>query len=396
MKLDKTLTVDDLRKAAKRKLPRVVFDFIEGGVEGEHGIARNEAIFSKCRLLPRYFVDVSRRSQKTTVFGRTYDSPFGICPTGTPDLWRPGAEGMLAETAAEANIPFLLSTAGNNTVETAARLAKGNLWFQLYTTRDRKIAESLIGRAREAGVETLVVTADVPVAPNRERNMRNGFSRPLKKTASLVFDGLTHPAWTLAYMRTGGMPLMGSFAAYAPPTSTPDEVADFFGTQLPTSDQTWRDFENLRRLWPGNLVIKGILRPDDARRAAEIGANGIYVSNHGGRQLDCAPAPLEVLPAIREAAPQQTIVMDSGFRRGTDILMALGLGADIVMVGRAALYGVAAFGRDGARRMVSILRREIDLNLGQIGCPDIGEIDESFVVPPPTIRFGNGRASFEP
>lgn len=395
MKIDKMITVEDMRKAAKRRLPHVVFDFIEGGVEGEHGIARNERIFSQCRLLPRYFVDVSQRSQKTTVFGRTYDSPFGFCPTGTPDLWRPGAEGLLAETAGEANLPFLLSTAGNNTVEEAARLARGNLWFQLYTTRDRAIADSLTGRAKDCGVETLVITADVPVAPNRERNTRNGFSRPLRKTASIVLDGLTHPGWTWDYLRSGGMPLMGSFAAYAPPNATPDEVADFFATQLPTPDQTWRDFERMRKLWPGNLIIKGVLHPDDARRAAEAGANGLYVSNHGGRQLDSAPAPLEVLPAIRAAAPEQTIIMDSGFRRGTDMLMAMAMGVDICLLGRAALYSVAAFGRLGAQRLVSILRREIDLNLAQIGCPDIANLDESYVVPPPAIRFGNGRARFE-
>jgi L-lactate dehydrogenase (cytochrome)/(S)-mandelate dehydrogenase len=395
MKIERTITVEDMRKAAKRRLPRVVFDFIEGGVEGEHGIARNERIFSQCRLLPRYFGDVSTRSQKTTVFGKTYDSPFGFCPTGTPDLWRPGAEGLLAETAGEANLPFLLSTAGNNTVEKASELARGNLWFQLYTTRDRKIAESLIGRAHDSGVETLVVTADVPVAPNRERNMRNGFSRPLRKSAALVIDGLTHPGWTWDYVRTGGMPLMGSFAAYAPPGATPDQVADFFGTQLPTPDQTWRDFERLRKLWPGNLVIKGILHPEDARRAAEIGSDGIYVSNHGGRQLDSAPAPLEVLPAIRAAVPGQTIVMDSGFRRGTDMIMAMAMGADVCLLGRAALYSVAAFGRPGAQRLVSILRREIDLNLAQIGCPDIQNLDESFVVPPPAIEFGNGHPRFQ-
>ncbi|MFC7397966.1 alpha-hydroxy acid oxidase [Chelatococcus sp. GCM10030263] len=395
MKIDKALTVEDLRKAAKRRLPRIAFDFIEGGVDSEHGIARNERIFSQCRLLPRYFVDVSKRSQKTTIFGKTYDSPFGFSPTGTPDLWRPGAEGLLAQTAGELNIPFLLSTAGNNTVEKAARLARGNLWFQLYTTRDRAIADSLIGRAKDAGVETLVVTADVPVAPNRERNMRNGFSRPLRKTLSLVLDGMRHPSWTWNYLRTGGMPLMGSFAAYAPPSATPDEVADFFGTQLPTPDQTWRDFEHLRKMWPGHLVIKGILHPEDARRAAEIGANGIYVSNHGGRQLDGAPSPLEVLPAIREAVPGQTIVMDSGFRRGSDIIIAMALGVDVVLLGRAPLYGVSAFGREGARKLVSILRREIDLNLAQIGCPDINALDESFVVPPPTIRFGNGRPTFQ-
>lgn len=376
MKLSKVVTVDDLREAARRRLPRICFDFIDGGVEGERCLARNRAVFESYALLPRYLVDVSERDQRATLLGRTYDSPFGISPTGAAGLWRPGADDMLARVAAKANIPFALSAAASTSIEDGARIAGPNVWLQLYGTRRREISHQLIARAAELGVETLVLTVDVPVIPRRERSIRNGYSRPIRLRASNVIDGLRHPAWLAGYLRSGaGLPVMPNMQPYARPGASRNEVAELFATQTPAADQTWADLEDYRSRWPGKLLIKGVLHPDDAQRAADLGADGVIVSNHGGRQLDWAPSPLEVLPAIRAAVGEEfAVVLDSGVRRGTDVLVALCLGADFVFSGRSTLYGVAAFGEAGARRAVELLRTEIDLNLGQIGCVELADL----------------------
>ena len=392
MTLSKIVTIDDLRAAASRRLPKIAFDFIEGGVEGERCLARNEEAFSRYRLLPRYFVNVSGRSQSRTLFGKTYDSPFGICPTGIAGLWRTGADYMLAEAAAAANIPFALSASSNGSIEGCVARAPKNMWFQLYSLRDKEIGDRLVQRVADLGVETLVITADVPVAPKRERNLRNGFTRPLKLKLSTIIDGLAHPSWLAEYLRAGGgTPMMENWKPYTRPGASPDEVADVIASQTPASWQTWDDLERYRRLWKGNLVVKGILHPGDALRAVSLGVDGIMVSNHGGRQLDLAPSPIEVLPAIRAAVgPNTALIVDSGVRRGSDILVALCLGADFVFFGRPTLYGVAAYGLPGAKKALDILRTELDLNLGQIGSDSLDGLGPHFLFEPgkpiPTLR----------
>jgi len=379
MKLENAVNIEDLHRMAKRRLPRIAFDFIEGGVEDELGISRNEAAFRRYRLMPRYLVDVNKRDQSAKLFDRVYASPFGISPTGAAGLFRPGADLMLAESAAGANIPFVMSGASTASMEKAAGVAPTHTWYQLYVARDPKISEDLIRRARDAGLGTLVLTVDVPVGSKRERNIRNGFSRPLKMTWQTKLEALTHPGWLLEYMRTG-TPLIENWAPYAGAGANADQVADFVAHQMP-SIPTWEDLEKFRKLWPRHLVVKGILHPDDARRAADIGVDGIIVSNHGGRQLDRAPASLEALPAIRKAVGDRvTIMLDSGVRRGADILIALALGARFVFCGRATLYGAAAGGIPGVRKAISILRSEIDLTMAQIGCPSLDQLDESFLV----------------
>ncbi len=379
MKLENAVNIEDLHRMAKRRLPKIAFDFIEGGVEDELGISRNEAAFRRYRLMPRYLVDVNKRDQSAKLFDRVYASPFGISPTGAAGLFRPGADLMLAESAAGANIPFVMSGASTASMEKAAGVAPTHTWYQLYVARDPKISEDLIRRARDAGLGTLVLTVDVPVGSKRERNIRNGFSRPLKMTWQTKLEALTHPGWLLEYMRTG-TPLIENWAPYAGAGANADQVADFVAHQMP-SIPTWEDLEKFRKLWPRHLVVKGILHPDDARRAADIGVDGIIVSNHGGRQLDRAPASLEALPAIRKAVGDRvTIMLDSGVRRGADILIALALGARFVFCGRATLYGAAAGGIPGVRKAISILRSEIDLTMAQIGCPSLDQLDESFLV----------------
>ncbi len=378
MKLKKAVNIEDLHRMARRRLPKVAFDFLEGGVEDELGLSRNESALARFCLMPRYLVDVAQRDQSAKLFDRVYASPFGISPTGAAGLFRPGADLMLAESAAATNIPFIMSGASTGSIEAAARLAPTHTWYQLYVARDPKISEDLIRRARDAGLGTLVLTVDVPVASKRERNIRNGFGRPLKMSWPIMLEALTHPGWMAGYLRHG-TPLMENWAEYAPPGSNADQVADFVSSQMP-SVATWADLEKFRKLWPRHLVVKGILDKNDAIRAADLGVDGIIVSNHGGRQLDRAPASIEVLPLIRAAVGDRvTLMLDSGVRRGADILIALALGARFVFVGRATLYGAAAAGIPGVRKAISILRREIDLTMGQIGCPSLDQLDTTFV-----------------
>jgi len=388
MKLNDAINIEDLHQIAKQKLPKVIFDYIEGGVEDERGLARNEAAFHKHRLLPRYLVDVSKRDQSATVFGRTYASPFGISPTGGVGLYRREGEVMLAQAAAEANIPYIMSGGSNASMEEGARVAPHNVWFQLYAAKDSNITDALIGRARDAGLGALVLTVDVPVHPKRERNFRNGFVNvrsggvleSLKLKPSIILEAMTHPAWVIEYVRLGGAPGMGNWAPHAGNGASTADVISFGRTQTPASAQTWRDLERYRRLFPRKLVVKGILNPADAIRAAEIGCDGLIVSNHGGRQLDQAPASLEALPAIKAAVgDKMTVMLDSGVRRGADILIALCLGAQFVFFGRPTLYGAVAGGLPGVRKVIDIFRSEIDLVMGQIGCPSLGELGPDFL-----------------
>jgi len=375
------VNIDDLRKMAKRRLPRIAYDFIEGGVEDELGIVRNEAAYDRERLVPKYLVDVSKRDQSVNLFDRTFASPFGVSATGLAALFRPGADLMLAEAAAAANIPFMMSGLSTASIEAAAKVAPTHSWYQLYVARKRTITMDQIKRASDSGFGTLVVTVDVPTPSKRERNVRNGFSLPPRFTPKLILDGLMHPAWLVDYLRHG-MPLFENWSQYARPGSTVESINQFASGQVPDQATTWKDLEEFRKVWPRHLVVKGILHRDDAIRAAEMGVDGIIVSNHGGRQLDQAPAALEVLPAINAAVGDKvTLMIDGGVRRGADIIMAMCHGARFVFVGRPTLYGAAAGGIEGARRAIAILREEIDLTLAQIGCPNIRELDESFLMP---------------
>jgi (S)-mandelate dehydrogenase len=381
MRVEQAINIADLHRMAKRRLPRIAFDFIEGGIEDEHGIARNEAAFLRHRLIPRYLVDVSKRDQSTKLFDRIYASPFGFAPTGTVGLFRRGGDLMLAQAAASANIPYVMSGASNATLEAAVKVAPDHTWYQLYAAQDSRIAEDLIRRSRDAGIGVLVLTVDVPVRGKRERNIRNGFSFAHRLKPSIFLEALTHPAWIVEYLRHGGVPLVENWLPYAGADASAEAVIRFFDTQTPAAAQQWRELEGYRRLWPGVLIVKGILHPDDAVRAADVGADGIIVSNHGGRQLDRAPSPLEVLPAIKAAVGDRLVLMlDSGVRRGADIVVALCLGVRFVFVGRAAVYGVAAGGLAGAKRTIDILREEIDLALAQIGCPRADRLAPEFLL----------------
>ena len=331
--------------------------------------------------MPRYLVDVSQCDQRTSLFGRVYAQPFGIAPTGLAGLFRRGGDLMLAEAAKAANIPFIMSGASTASIEDAARLAPEHTWYQLYGARDMKISEGQIRRARDAGLSTLVHTVDVPVNSKRERNIRNGFVRPYKISLPMVIDGLLHPTWLIEYLRHGGMPTFDNWVSYAPAGANPEQVADLLGTQTPLDRRPGASSRRYRRLWPRSLVVKGIMHPDDARRAADLGVDGIMVSNHGGRQLDRAPAPLEMLPAIKAAVGDRvTVMLDSGIRRGSDIVIAKCLGASYVFVGRATLYGAVVGGTAGATRAIDILKDEIQRVLMQMGCTGINQLGPQWLM----------------
>ncbi|TPM94857.1 alpha-hydroxy acid oxidase [Mesorhizobium sp. B2-1-3A] len=367
----RVISISDLREHARRRLPKILFDWIDGGAGDERGLRENEAAFDAYRFLPRYMLDVSQRTQRKALFGKTYASPFGIAPTGYAGLFRPGADLMLAQAAEQAGIPFIMSGTSVSSIEDAAKLAPNSFWYQLYAAADVEITRHLIGRAERAGCQVLVVTIDIPIAGKRERDLRNGFEFPLRMTPRLAWDGLCHPAWTLAYLRTGGLPVMQNWALYAPPGSSAIEVAEFANTHA-YCVQTWEHLKLFRDLWPGKLVVKGVMHPHDATMAMRLGADGIYVSNHGGRQYDRSVAAPSVLPILREiVGPDMPLMMDGGVRRGSDIFAALCLGADFVFAGRPTLYGVAAHGSWGAEQAITILRDELGNLMGQIGCLDL-------------------------
>jgi len=374
MNLKKVVNTDDMRTLAKSKLPRLVFDFIDGGVDGEEALDHNLAAFRRYRLLPRYLTGADRIDQSTTLFATEYASPFGIAPMGLLGFFRPTADLILARAAHKMRVPYVMSSASSDSLEAAKELAP-DMWFQLYLTRRQEINDDLVRRAREAGVHVLVVTVDIPTAAKRERNMRNGFKRPMKMTPSVILQGMARPSWALRFYRTGGMPVMKNWAPYASDPNDADSVADLYGSQTPAPEIKWDTIERMRSSWKGALVIKGVLDPADAEKCAALGVDGVIVSNHGGRQLDRAPSALEMLPAINRAVGDKLVVMmDGGIRRGADIFTALGLGAKAAFFGRPAIFAAAAAADPGAAKLLEMYRHELEIVMRQMGCASLAEI----------------------
>ena len=303
---------------------------------------------------------------------------------------------MQAAAARDANLPFLLSSAANASLEDGMRVAPEHVWFQMYCTSDESINADLVQRAIKAQVSVLVISVDVPVNSNRERNRRNGFSRPLRMTPSVVLNAMGHPAWVLRYLKTGGIPMMRNWMPYATAGANAGQVADMYGTLTPAPMVNWEHMQRIRDAWQGPMVIKGLLHPDDAREAARRGVNGLIVSNHGGRQLDVAPSPLEMLPAIRDAVGDQVeLILDSGVRSGSDVVIARCLGARAAIFGRPPLFGVAAAGQPGVARVLQIMRNEIDMVLAQIGCKSFQELDASYLWTGATRSAESGSSTCE-
>ncbi len=378
MSIDDAVNFDDLRLLAKRRIPKICYDFIEGGADDEIGLDRNQQAFRDLLMVPRYLVDVDKRDLTKELFGRKYDLPFGISPTGLAGMFRVGGDMMLAQAARDANVPFVMSGSSNASIEDLGKLAPEHGWYQLYAARDKSVSEDMIRRADAAGLGALVLTVDVPVHSNRERNARNRFGRPLRLSLATKLDALSYPGWLFDYLKAG-LPMFPNWLPYAGEGADADVVADFMAS-MTTPPLTWDDVARFREIWPRKFILKGIMHPDDAVKAAELGCDGIVVSNHGARQLDRAPGSIEVLPSIVAAVgDRMTIMLDSGIQRGSDIATALCLGADFVFVGRATLYGVTAGGKAGATKAIEILRRELDLIMGQIGAPDLASLNEDFI-----------------
>jgi len=384
--MDKTLgvyDVADLRELARRRLPRGVFEFFDRGNGEEAALIENRAAFERYKFVPHQLVDTSRRSQEVTLFGKRHQMPVAIAPTGSAGLaWYEG-EIELARAAARAGIPFTLATGSMTALERVAEQAGGTLWFQVYMWPDRAASHKLVERAKAAGYQAIVVTVDTPVPPGREYNLRNGMTVPFRFTRRNVTDVMLHPRWLagvlMRYLATTGMPRYENY-----PTEVKTRITALpMGRSMMTTDSlTWNDLRVLRNLWPHTLMVKGILRPQDAVLAADCGADAVIVSNHGGRAVDSTRAPIEVLPEIADAVGKRmTVLVDSGFRRGADVIKGLALGAQAVLIGRAPLFGTAVAGEAGAARAIEIYRDEIDRMLALIGCPDISALGRDFVVP---------------
>jgi len=387
---DKSLgayNIFDLREIARRRLPKGIFEFVDRGTEDEVALRNNRAAFERIRLKPRTLVDVSRRNQGITLFGQSHQMPIAIAPTGTAGLMWYHGELELARAAAAAGIPFTLATGSMTAMETVAKEAGGTLWFQLYMWPDRSLSHKLVERAKAAGYQALVVTVDGAVSGNREYNLRNGFTIPFSFTRRNVTDVLMHPRWMLSvllrYLVTTGMPRYENY----PSELRAKITARPMGRSMMKNDSlNWDDLRALRKMWPRTLLVKGIMHAQDAVLAADCGADGVIVSNHGGRNLDSSMAPIEVLPEIVEAAGRRTtVIVDSGFRRGSDVVKALALGAKAVLIGRSTLYGTAAGGEAGAARAIGIFREEIDRVLALIGCLGVAELGRECLDLPDTM-----------
>lgn len=384
------INVEDYRQLAQRRLPRAVFDYLEGGAEDEYGLRHNRDALRTLHFRPRRLVDVDRRELATPLFGRTLPVPLVVGPTGFNALFWPNGDLALARAAARHGIPFVLSTASNASVETVASGCDGELWFQLYIVH-RTLAESLVRRAASAGCTALVLTVDVPVNGLRERDRRNGFRLPMRYSPALLLDGLRHPRWSWQYLRHG-MPRLAHFDGIE--AEDPAIRAALLSRRMDASF-AWADLAWLRDLWPHRLLVKGLLHPGDVARCAAHGVDGVILSNHGGRQLDACVAPIQALPEAVAASPLPVLV-DSGFRRGADVVKAMALGAGAVLLGRAMLYGLAAAGEAGATDVIAMLKDEIDSTLAQVGCPTVAGLSSDILQPCGPSATGSGDSAVSP
>jgi len=363
-------SVAELRLRARARLPRVIFDFIDGGAGNEATLQRNESAFQDLRLLPRVFAPCRSRDLATTLLGQRYALPFGVTPMGLCNLAWPGTDLGLARAAAKVGIPYSLSTMASTSIEDVARAAPDHTWFQLYVGGDAPVADGLLARALAAGIRTLVLTVDANFAARRLRDRRNRFALPLRPTPRLLADLALHPRWSLATLAAGAP----TFENFKPSASNPRriDIADMLKA-LAQADINWDLLAHARAHWPHKLIVKGVLHPQDAQRIAAMGADGVVVSNHGGRQLASVPSSIEALPAIRQAVgPDFAVLLDSGVRSGDDIAKALAAGADFVLLGRTFLYGTGALGAErGPAVTIDILRGELDTAMAQLGCSTV-------------------------
>ena len=373
------LSLDDFEATARRRLPKFIYGYISGGAETDAAVADNRRAFDEYGFVPRVLNDVSGRGQTTTLFGKSYASPFGIPPMGSAALCAYRGDLVLARAAAAMNVPMILSASSLIRLEDVRR-ENPAAWYQAYLAGDVSRIEPLVDRVAAAGYDTFVVTADVPVPPNRENNIRNGFRVPIAITPKVAWDTLSHPHWLFGtWARTivnHGMPHFENMDARRGPPVLAKNLMRNIGKR----DQlAWKHVELIRKRWQGKLVVKGLIAPADARIARESGVDGVIVSNHGGRQLDYTLSSLRTLPEIAADAGGMTVMLDGGIRRGTDVLKALALGAQFVFIGRPFLYAAVVAGEPGVRRALTLLRDEVDRDMALLGIRSIGEMTSELV-----------------
>ena len=367
--LARAYSIEDLRRAAKRALPRSVFDYVEGGSDEETTLRENRSAFQSRQLNPRTLNDVSTVSIESTLFGRTLPAPIGFSPTGYTRMMNPEGEIAVARSAGRHGIPYALSTVGTTTIEDVAATGIGQLWMQIYLLKDRDLTWALFDRARASGVEVLEFSIDTAIGARRLRDLRNGLTIPPSLSPATIVDIGMHPRYWTSMVRAPGM----KFANLADPDKPGQTVADI-NAQFDSS-LTWSDLEDIRSRWPGKLLVKGPINADDAQRAIDAGADGAHLSNHGGRQLDrCVPAIDLVAPVRAQLGDEPTIVVDSGIRHGMDIAIAIAEGADLATVGRPYLYGLAAAGEPGVDAVYEILTAELRRTLQLLGCTSLEDL----------------------
>jgi L-lactate dehydrogenase (cytochrome) len=379
------LALQDFEEPARRYLPRPMYGYVSGGAETNASLRGNHAAYDDYAFVPRVLTDVAERSTQATLFGQTYAAPFGIAPMGGSSMAAYEGDIVLARSAAEMNVPMIMSGASLTRLE-EVRAAGRTCWFQAYLPGEDAAITAMVERVARGGFDTLVLTVDVPVGANRENNVRSGFNRPLRPTLRLAWDSALRPRWLvgmfLRTLATHGMPHFENTGVRAPLiTSTAERYVG------PRDKLAWPHVELMRRLWKGRLVLKGVLRAEDARIARESGVDGVIVSNHGGRQLDGSLAPLHALPAVAAQAGNMAVMMDGGIRRGTDVLKALALGAQFVFVGRPFLYAACIGGDAGVRLGVRLLREEIDRDMALLGINTLAEMKREL------LAFARGGAA---
>ena len=376
----RVVSIDDCRPIARRRLPRAVFDYLDGGAEGEVTLRENCRAFEDVTFRPRHAVAYANCELCTRVLGFDLSLPFLLAPVGYSRLMHPGGEVVAARAAGAAGTAYILSTISGHKLEDVKAGSIGPVFYQLYLMGGRGAAEAVIDRARVAGFSALVVTIDTPVSGMRERDFRNGMkelvSGGLLAKVPFIPELLSHPGWLISFLRDGGLPGLPNVVI---PGQGPMTLVDI-GAALASAAVTWADLGWIREHWGGPIVVKGVLTGDDARRSVDEGAAAVVVSNHGGRQLDCVPASLRALPEVVKAVNGQVeVLMDGGVRRGTDVVKAICLGARAVLCGRAYAYGLAAAGEAGVVRAIEILRTDVERTLRLLGCPSITALDRSYV-----------------
>ena len=369
----KIFSIKDARELSRKRLPKLVFDFIDGASGDEKLAEINSRALDQIRLEPKVLRNVEKRSLKKKVLGYEFDFPFGFAPMGMTNLSWPGADSMLAAESARNNIPTCVSMASTTTLEKMYELSEGHSWMQLYIFQDENFVMELLDRAKNTGYEVAILTVDVPVLSRRTRDDKNGFSYPFKIGPKQFFDFATHPTWSLSTLLSG-IPKPMNYV-------TSKSGDGIFKRKESRGSTDWDTLKRVRDKWKGKLIIKGVMSPDDAVQIKEAGADAIQVSNHGGRQLDSATAAINMLPLIRKSVGNDfPLIFDSGIRSGSDIVRALAFGADYAMIGRPVMYAMGADGRKGLRRIVEIIKEEASTTLGLVGLNDINDVTSNIVI----------------